>query len=212
MTQLFTNGGFSSLASGIGSGDGSLSLASGEGARFPSPSSPDYFMLTLTQAGTETSWEIVKVTARSGDTLTITRAQEGTSAGTWSAGAKAELRVTAEWLNSPNTGIHRARAIREHKVTMAANDIDCASGSVFTKTISGNTTLTVSNVPASGEIGSFILDLTNGGSATITWWGGIKWPGGAAPALTASGRDVLGFFTHDGGTTWNGVLLGGAMA
>lgn len=98
--------------------------------------------------------------------------------------------------------------LREVRVAMAANDIDLATGNLFTKTISGATTLTVSNIPASGTLASFILDLTNGGSATITWWSGVKWAGGTAPTLTAAGRDVLGFYTHDGGTTWTGLLLG----
>lgn len=98
--------------------------------------------------------------------------------------------------------------LREVRVTMAASNIDLATGNLFTKTISGATTLTVSNVPASGTLASFILDMTNGGSATITWWSGVKWAGGTAPTLTAAGRDVLGFYTHDGGTTWTGLLLG----
>lgn len=96
----------------------------------------------------------------------------------------------------------------ETKVAMAANNIDLSTANYFTKTISGATTLTVSNVPASGTTASFILDLTNGGSATITWWSGVKWAGGTAPTLTASGRDVLGFFTHDAGATWAGLVLG----
>lgn len=100
MAQLFTNGGYSTLASGISSGATSLSVQAGHGVRFPNPTSPDYFLLTLTQAGaTETSWEIVKCTARSGDTLTISRGQEGTSAVAWSSGDKVELRLTAGWLN-----------------------------------------------------------------------------------------------------------------
>lgn len=98
--------------------------------------------------------------------------------------------------------------VQEKKTTMSANDISLSAGNYFSKTISGATTLTVSNVPASGTVASFILDLTNGGSATIIWWSGMKWAGGSQPGLTASGRDVLGFFTHDGGTTWTGLLLG----
>ncbi len=105
-------------------------------------------------------------------------------------------------------GADFATGLREARVAMGANDIDVRSGNYFTKTISGATTLTVSNVPAAGTAASFILDLTNGGSATITWWSGVKWAGGTAPTLTAAGRDVLGFFTHDGGTTWTGLLLG----
>ena len=96
---------------------------------------------------------------------------------------------------------------KEVKVAMPANDINLAIGNYFTKTISGATTLTVSNTPSAGTTGSFILDLTNGGSATITWWT-VKWVGGTAPTLTTAGRDTLGFFTHDGGTTWTGLVLG----
>ena len=99
----------------------------------------------------------------------------------------------------------------ETRVAMAANNIDLNTGVVFTKTISGATTLTVSNAPASGIVASFILDLTNGGSSTITWWANIRWPGAIAPTLTASGRDLLGFITHDSGVNWNGILLGKDM-
>jgi hypothetical protein len=98
-------------------------------------------------------------------------------------------------------------ALYQSKVAMAANDINLSLGNAFTKTISGATTLTVSNVPTSGLIATFMLDLTNGGSAAITWWT-VKWVGGTAPTLTTAGRDTLGFFTHDGGTTWSGVVIG----
>lgn len=98
-------------------------------------------------------------------------------------------------------------ALREVKAAISASDIDLTIANYFSKTISGTTTFTVSNVPTTGTAASFILDLTNGGSATINWWSGMKWGGGTAPTLTASGRDVLGFFTYDGGTTWNGLVL-----
>ncbi len=97
--------------------------------------------------------------------------------------------------------------LKETRVSMVANDIDINLGNYFNKTISGATTLTVSNVPATGTAASFILDLTNGGSSAITWWT-VKWAGGTAPTLTAAGRDALGFFTYDSGTTWTGLVLG----
>ena len=105
-------------------------------------------------------------------------------------------------------GVTRSTQVLETRVAMAANNIDLSAGGYFTKTISAATTLTVSNVPSSGTGVSFILDLTNGGSSAITWWSGVKWAGGTSPTLTASGRDVLGFFTHDGGVTWTGLVLG----
>ena len=90
---------------------------------------------------------------------------------------------------------------------MLANDINLNTGNFFTKTVSTNTTFTVSNTPATGTTASFILELTNGGVGTITWWSGVKWAGGIAPTLTVSGVDILGFYTHDGGTTWRGLVL-----
>lgn len=96
---------------------------------------------------------------------------------------------------------------KEVKVALAANAIDLNLGSLFTKTISGATTFTVSNIAATGNVNSFILELTNAGSAVITWWSGVKWAGGIAPTLTTSGIDILGFYSHDGGTTWRGVLM-----
>jgi hypothetical protein len=98
--------------------------------------------------------------------------------------------------------------LKETKSTLAANNIDLTLGNYFTKTITALTTFTVTNTPTTGIVASFILDLTNGGAYTITWWTGVKWASGTAPTLTASGRDCLGFFTHDGGATWSGLLLG----
>lgn len=97
---------------------------------------------------------------------------------------------------------------KEIRVAVAASDIDLSLGNYFTKTISGTTTFTVSNTPTSGTAASFILDLTNGGSATVNWWSNVKWAGGTAPTLTTSGRDSLGFYTYDAGTTWTGLVLG----
>ena len=98
-------------------------------------------------------------------------------------------------------------AIRETKVAMAANSINLATGNLFTKTIVGATTLTISGALPNGNANSFILELTNGGSGIITWWSGMKWAGGTAPTLTTAGVDILGFYSHDGGTTWRGMLM-----
>lgn len=99
-------------------------------------------------------------------------------------------------------------ATKEAKVSTSANNIDLSSANYFSHTVTTATTFTVSNVPSSGTAIAFILDITNGGSALVTWWSNLKWVGGQAPALTASGRDVLAFFTYDGGTTWNGFAVG----
>ena len=98
------------------------------------------------------------------------------------------------------------KGVQETYSAVAASNIDVTAGGVFAKTISGATTFTVSNVPAAGSVASFILELTNPGT-NVTFWAGVKWPGGTAPTLTAAGVDVLGFYTHDGGTTWRGMVL-----
>lgn len=99
MAQLFANNAFSTLAAGISAGDASITLATGTGSRFPALSGSDVFDITLTQAGDETSWEVVRCTARTGDVLTVTRGVEGAAAA-WSAGSKVEIRITAAWLNA----------------------------------------------------------------------------------------------------------------
>jgi hypothetical protein len=118
------------------------------------------------------------------------------------------LALKAPIANPTFTGVATFVGIKETKIAMSANNIDLATGSVFSKTISGATTLTISNSPTSGLVGTFILNLTNGGSSTITWFSGIKWVGGTAPTLTTAGRDRLGFITEDGGTTWDGFVMG----
>jgi len=89
------------------------------------------------------------------------------------------------------------------------DDIDLTTGNVVTATVStSEETFTFSNPPASGSNGSFTLFLTNGGSQTINYPGGVDWVDATAPELTASGLDVLVFTTNDAGTTWLGFVAG----
>ena len=98
MSILYTNNAATTLSASITSGATSLTVSSGTGTLFPNPTSPDYFLLTL-QGVSGTPTEIVKVTARSTDTFTIVRAQEGTTASAFTGGDKAELRITAAAMN-----------------------------------------------------------------------------------------------------------------
>ena len=92
----FANSAFATLASGINNSATSITLTTGQGARFPSLSAGDYFFATLID--TSNNLEIVKCTARSTDVLTVTRAQESTTARAYSAGDRIELRITAQGL------------------------------------------------------------------------------------------------------------------
>lgn len=71
----------------------SLTVASGTGALFPILGGSDYFYATLSD--TNGNFEIVKVTARTDDVMTIVRAQDGTLALPFPANSRFELRVTA---------------------------------------------------------------------------------------------------------------------
>lgn len=90
-------------------------------------------------------------------------------------------------------------------VAMSDNAINLSKGCIFTKTISANTTFTITGVP-SGKATTFNLVLTNGGSRTITWPSSVKWTAGTPPSLTSSGIDVLTFLTTNGGSTWYGTV------
>ena len=96
MTIKFTNNAISTLASGITDSATSITVASGDGSKFPSLTGSEYFRATLIDASN--NLEIVKVTARSSDVLTVTRAQESTTARAFSTGDRIELRITAQSL------------------------------------------------------------------------------------------------------------------
>lgn len=98
MPVLFTNNASSTLASSITNVQTSITVAAGQGARFPSPSGTNVFYATLVDVSNNI--EIVKCTSRSTDTLTIVRAQEGTTARAYASGSVIELRVTAAGLTS----------------------------------------------------------------------------------------------------------------
>ena len=89
-----TNNAFGTLATGINSSATSITLTSGQGARFPTLSAGDYFYATLID--TSNNLEIVKCTARSTDVLTVVRAQENTTARSYSTGDRVEIRITAQ--------------------------------------------------------------------------------------------------------------------
>ena len=94
--------------------------------------------------------------------------------------------------------------------------VDCEAGNAFSHTLSGNTTFTFSNPPASGTAYSFSIEIIQDASAsgfTVTWPASVDWPSAAAPTLTAtaSAKDVFVFYTRDGGTNWLGFTAGQAL-
>ena len=86
--------------------------------------------------------------------------------------------------------------------------VNFENGNVQTVTIGGNCEFSFSNPPASGKAGTVTLLITNGGAHTTTFASAIKFPGGVAPSLTASGIDIVSFVTTDGGTNIYGFIGG----
>ncbi len=114
--QLFANNASAKLASAITSGATTLVLQAGQGAEFPTISGSDYFLVTLVAVGGG-GREIVKVTARSTDTCTIVRAQEGTTASAFAAGDTVDSRLTAATM----TALETFRDSLDTDGTLAAN-------------------------------------------------------------------------------------------
>jgi len=94
MTVKFKNNAVGYLSAAISSSDSSATLTTGGGASFPSLGAGEYFYATIT--ATSGVYEIVKVTSRSTDSISITRAQESTTALAFPSGSIVELRITAQ--------------------------------------------------------------------------------------------------------------------
>lgn len=88
-----TNNAFATVPSAVSSTQTSLTVAAGKGALFPILGTGDYFYATLMDVNN--NFEIVKVTARTDDVMTMVRAQEGTLAIPFPANSRFEHRITA---------------------------------------------------------------------------------------------------------------------
>lgn len=99
----FSNNASAALAASISSTSTSITVTTGQGALFPALASGDYFYAALVDSSNNI--EFVKVTARSGDTMTAVRGQEGTTARAYLAADKFVLRLTAGSLNAVVTDL-----------------------------------------------------------------------------------------------------------
>lgn len=95
MAIQFANNAATTLFSSVTVSDAQIVVSPGGGALFPTAGSGNYFMVTVVDQTTGTL-EIMKVTSRTADTFTVTRAQEGTAAKAFPSGSPVELRLTAQ--------------------------------------------------------------------------------------------------------------------
>ena len=160
MAMKFTNNAATTLATGITNSATSLTVSVGTGVLFPTLGGSDYFYCTL--ANTSGAIEIIKVTARSTDTFTVTRGQDGTSGQVWNSGDKVELRLVAASLNDiPKL---------DEANTFSANNTFSGSNAYGTPTSIVLTNAT--SVPVNQATGT--LAQANGGTGTTTGYYGFK--------------------------------------
>jgi hypothetical protein len=106
-----------------------------------------------------------------------------------------------------NSDVTVQSALKEKYVALSGTtpSIDVDAGGAFSLSTSGNTTFTFTAF-TSGVSSGFILQLTAGGTHTITWPASVDWAGGTAPDAPASGEtNIYVFWSRNGGTTWYGV-------
>lgn len=98
MTFKFANAASATIAASITSASLSLTVTTGLGALFPTLTAGQKFTAVIVDSSN--NYEFITVTARTGDSMAITRAQEGTIARSFSSGSRVELRMTAAALNN----------------------------------------------------------------------------------------------------------------
>lgn len=131
MSELFANDVYTTLASSVAPGAGTVSLTSAAG--LPAMATGDWMRARIEPATPDGTYELVLVTARSGTTLTVSRNQEGTSApGTWAFGDRVTFVTTAQSLRDLGAGVsfnvRNYGAIGDGDVTSATAGTDSRAG------------------------------------------------------------------------------------
>ena len=204
MAVLYTNNASTLLTAAINTTATTLSLTGGTGALFPNPASPDYFYVTVANSGG--TLEIMKCTSRATDTLTVVRAQEGTTATAYSIGDKVELRVTAAGLANKldkDTGGTVAGPVTISGALTAGSTLSVTGATTLASTLSaGASTLASASVTGNETVGG-TLGVTGAAtfSSTVGVTGVLTASGGVAGNLTGN---VTG--NHTGPTTVGGTL------
>ena len=216
MTRLvrFANNATSKLAANLSAVGLTISLTPGDGAKFPALSAGQFFKGTLVKSdGTK---EVVKVTARSTDTLTVQRANEAVggvqTAYSFSAGDKFELRLTAQAIGDELDRLDAAAFLdvvnKSANYTIVETDI---SKLIKTDTTAGNVTITMPQI--STLTGSFEVQIsknTGDGNVVTIARAGADTINGAVSYVLASQYQCVWLVADLSTNTWTAITSANA--
>ena len=168
MPVIYSNNASTSLSSGINNSTTTIPIASASG--FPTIGTDEYFFATIANTA-NTKIEVVKVTAGT-TSLTVVRAQGGTSAQAFDSGDNFQLRVTADTLEAATkTDVNiTGGAIAGAAITDDVIDSQhYAAGSIDLEHMSSESVdednLKVSNAGSNGQY----LQKQSGNTGGLTW-------------------------------------------
>ena len=202
----FTNFARSKVATGINSSATTLAITGGTGALFPALTGAEYFYLTLENSSLVR--EIVKVTARTADTLTIVRAQDGTTAVAWVAGDVVSLRFNAAAISEAVTGtllaannlsdVANAATARSNIGALASGD-NIGAATATTQTV-GTANTTVATTAFVDALRSLLTSSTSGTAVLGDRGGSLHLSAGlTVPASVFAARDVFTMYNNTAG-------------
>ena len=215
MTRLvrFSNNAVSKLASAITAASTTISLQAGDGSKFPTLTGTQFFMATLVKSDGTT--EVVKVTARTGDTLTVVRAAEAVggvqTAYAFSSGDRIEHRLTAKAIGDELDRLDQAALIaaqnKTANYTVTAADI---TSLIRMNTAGGNLTVTLPDITTLTDDFDVIVAKVSADNnvVTIARSGADTINGATSYALTNQWQGA--WLTADRSTgTWTVIASGG---
>ena len=176
----------------------SLSVSSQDGTVYNNRFNSDGTKLYIVGSNTDSVYEYSLSTAYnigtatySGNSLSVSN-QDTAPFGLTFDNADSSMYVTG---NSSDT-------IYQYTSLVLTQTLDLSTGTTFSFTPSGATTVSFTNPPATGNAIGFSVEVIGNGSA-ITWPSSVKWHLATAPTATAS-KELYAFVTTDGGTTYYG--------
>jgi hypothetical protein len=207
MTPLFANNANTTLAAGISSSTTTILLATGTGAEFPSPTIGLFFTLTLNDQLTGNVYEICYCTARTGDSLTVMRGQEGTTAvawllgdyayNAWTAGTIADITggrlLNTQYFTTPGTFTYTPTA-GTNKVFVRVQGADGAGGGL------GATNSAQIAAAGGGGGGGYLEKTLTSGFSGATIVVGASGVGASASSGGTGGTSSFGAYGATGGS------------